>query len=143
MAEQIGESRHFKELDAQNAPVKNIDWEAAQLETDAVPIIDPGIGKEKLLRSFFFKAAPVPKGTPRPTKLELISHYKRLIADFLWKDGLSPIEHETVQLYTKAEANKFKSLRAKMYEEKADFVIMVLAEARHGQSITDKIHKAT
>lgn len=127
----------FLEENAKDAPVKDVLWEAQQLQTESVQIIDPGIGKEKIIRSYFFKAMELPKGAPKPTKLVIIESYKRLIGNMLWADGLEPVYDAPIQLYTKSEARKFPQVRAKMLKEKADFVIMIQCEARRGQSILE------
>ncbi len=128
------------EKDAKDAPVKDVLWNAQEAQTEAVPMIDPGIGDGVILRSFFFKAAPVPKGFRPPTKVQIISHYKKLIETMLWKDGMTALAHRSPVLNTYKETKRGQ-LKMKMKDEGADFVIMVLAQARAGVTITDQARK--
>ena len=137
------ETTKFIELDAKNAPSDHIQWDTAQLQTESIPIIDPGVGEKMIVRSFFFKASPLPKGIPKPTKLEIINSYKRLLESTLWSDGLIPVMNADIKLYTKGEIKKYPQLRKKFIQEKADFVIMLTAEARKGVNILENAQKAT
>lgn len=131
-------SNKFLEQGATETKSGDVTWEANHIQTDAIQIIDPGVGKERVVRSFFFKAVPQLQGQPKPTKLQIIESYKRFIEQMIWSDGLTPVMHAPVQLYTRKEVGKFKSLRAKFLEEKADFVIMVLCEASGINTILEK-----
>lgn len=132
----------YLEENAVNSPVKNIEWEVNHIQTESIQIKDPGTGKGTIIRSFFFKGIPTPPGMPKPTKADVISQFKGVIEKMLWSDGLHAIPEATVTLYTKSQVKKFPSLKAKMLEENADFVIMVAAES-NGGVITDLIHRAT
>lgn len=125
------ESASGVEIDAFNAPVKDVAWHATKAQTETVQIKDPGAGKEIVLRHFFFKSSPLPKGTKQPTKLEIINHFKRLIEMSLWGDGLTIREDKPIELHTLKSVKKVsKSLYFKMREEGADFCILVLAQPR-------------
>lgn len=121
---------------------KDNKWEVAGVETETIPIIDPGIGGEAIMRSFFFKSAPRPKGERNPTKLEIISSYKKFIENTLWMDGLEPDELHPIQLYVRKDVKKYPQVLAKMIQEKADFVIMLLTHPRKGQSVIETPRKA-
>lgn len=137
LSDYLGKKGHGVEKDAVGAPVKDIQWETQDTKTDLIPLIDPSVGKGVVLRSFFFKAVPLEKGFRPPTKDVILSHFKKLIETHLWKDGMSPLEHRVPRVYTRKELKK-GVLKSKMIEENADFVIMVLCEARTGQMINDK-----
>ena len=113
----------------------------SQLEAKPVRIDDPGVGKGIILRNFFFKSVPLPFGVKKPSKSEIVSFYKKMIEGMLWSDSLTPIEHKVPRLYMKHELPKGGSLRRKMVEEGADFVIMVLAQT--GAAVVDNIFRAT
>lgn len=127
------------EENAQGAPVKDVLWEAHQAQTEGFPIIDPGVGKETVLRFFFFKAMPGIKAT----RHEIFSQFKRMIEMNLWGDGLIPRDEKAIEFHTKSSAKKVsKSLYQKMKQENADYVILVLAQPRAGVTVTDKPFQA-
>ncbi len=131
------------EANAKDAPVKDIHWDATQAQTDSVPIIDPGVGKAVVLRHFFFKSQPVPKGYPKPDKLQILSQFKRLIEMSLWGDGLIIREDKPIEVHNVGKVKKIsKTLYMKMKDEGADFVILCLASPRMGVSVVDKVHQA-
>ena len=137
--EKISETKQIIESNAKNAPVKDILWNAQEARTEGVRIIDPGVGREVVVRHFFFKSIPLPKGVPKPTKRELISYYKRLIEMSLWSDGLIVREDKPLELVELHTAHKISpTLYRKMKIEEADFVILVLASSRLGQVFADK-----
>lgn len=126
----------FIEMDAQNAPVKDIKWGAQQIQAQSDRIEDPGIGKGVVVRNFFFKAPPREKGKPTPSKKDIFLSFKPLIGTSLWADGLTPLEGKEIHLYTKKQL-KPGLLRNAMLKEGADFVIMILAQPRSGVSVAD------
>lgn len=118
-------------------PITNWD-DISKIETDPIRVVDPGVGKAVVLRHFFFKAQPMPKGTRKPTKLELVSNFKNLIEMSLWGDGLIILEDKPIEVQTLQSVKKVsKALWLKMKEEGADFVILCLATPRAGQSVLD------
>lgn len=113
----------------------------SKAEVEPVKLIDPGVGKENVLRHFFFKTQPRPKRIPKPTKLEIVSYYKRMIETMLWGDGLIIREDKPLEVHSLQKAKKIsKSLYMKMVDEGADFVILCLATPRRGVSVTDHVH---
>ncbi len=120
------------------------DWqqdEVSKAETELVPLNDPGVGKEVVLRHFFFKSDPVTFRERRPTKQEIVSQFKHMIEMSLWGDGLIIREDRQLEVHTRQKAKQVsKSLYMKMLEEKADFVILCLAEPRSSQIVHDKAH---
>ncbi len=138
MAGEIIHGSQIIEENARGAPVKDILWNPSQIETESIKIQDPGVGKEVILRHFFFKYVPVPKGTPNPTKQQIVAHYKKLIEMTLWGDGLIIREDKPLEVHTQKSAKKIsKSLYAKMKSERADFVILCLAEPRRGVHVRE------
>lgn len=122
-----------------DAPVKDVLWNANQISTEPIKLIDPGIGGAVVLRHFFFKAPILPKGAPRPDKQTVVSHFKRLIEMSLYGDGLKIREDKPIEVHTIQKAKKIsKALYLKMKQEGADFVILCLASPRAGVSVIDK-----
>lgn len=143
MYEKVGETKEIIEANVTDAPVKDIHWRAQQAQTDSVPIIDPGVGKAMVLRHFFFKQIPLEQGQKKPSKLELINHYKRLIEMTLWGDGLIIREDKPIELQTLQGAKKVsKTLYAEMVKAGADFVILLLATPRKGVVLRETPQRA-
>ena len=63
---------------------------ASQLETDNVPLIDPGGGGVVVIRVFKFKMNPERKSLPG--KQKIFSSHSKQIETILWGDGLRPLE---------------------------------------------------
>ena len=119
--------------------IKEATWDANQISTAPVQMIDPGIGGAVILRHFFYKAAPRPKGVPNPTKQELVSAFKRQIEIALWGDGLVIREDKPIEVHTRQTTRrKFPLLYRKLIAEKADFVIICLAKPKLGETVLDK-----
>ena len=137
--EQIGETKQIIEGNAKNAPTKDILWNANEISAEPVRIVDPGVGQEVIVRHFFFKSIPLLKGQSKPTKLELISHFKKLIEMSLWGDGLVIREDkplELVELHIAKKNTPF--LYKKMLEQSSDFVLLVLASPKAGLYAIEK-----
>ncbi len=140
LSDHVKKKFDLTEKDAQGAPVKDIQWEGLDLSAEEVKIVDPGVGGSVVLRFFFFKAAPLKKGQPAPTKQQLFESFQNLIQGYIWKDGLRPLEGKEVRVYVRKELKK-SELKLKMIEENADIVIIVPCEPTRGESVTDKHHK--
>lgn len=131
--EKVGETQQIIEQNAVNAPVKDVLWNANEVETEAVKVEDPGEGVAVVLRHFFFKKIPTPPGFREPTKAQLFAHYKKLIETNLWGDGLKPMEDKPIEIYSRKRAKTAsKVLLSEMIKNNADFVIMLLATPRKG-----------
>lgn len=79
----------FVEKDAKGAPVKDIAWQASQIEAQSDTKLedDTGYGKAIVIRMFEF--AINPNGWPnKPTKQELFNAHLHGIEVMLWRDGL-------------------------------------------------------
>jgi hypothetical protein len=89
-------TKKFKltELEAKDSPVKNIDWEGEQLQTESNTKIeqDTGTGQEIVLRFFEFAANPQAFKDHKPTEQELFESHKNGIMALLWSDELRPYE---------------------------------------------------
>ena len=62
----------------------------SQLETDGMPLIDPGGGGVNVIRVFSFKMSPDRKYFPG--KQALFSAHTKQIETILWGDGLRPLD---------------------------------------------------
>jgi hypothetical protein len=87
-----GKKFQVKELDAKDAPVKDIEWEGEELgvESDTKLEEDKGVGQAIVLRFFSFAANPEVFKQYKPTANELFTSHKMGIEAMLWKDGLTP-----------------------------------------------------
>lgn len=131
--EKVGETQQIIEENAVNAPVKDVLWNANEIETEAVKVEDPGEGVAVILRHYFFKKLPTVKGFREPTKAQLFAHYKKLIEANLWGDGLVPREDKKIEIHSRHKVKGIsKALFVEMVKNNADFVIMLLAEPRKG-----------
>lgn len=105
------------EKDAQDSPVKDIDWTGSEVGTDEVPLIDSGTGKKLFLRQFAFT---VPPNDERPSDEELLAYNKSKVMAFLWKDEL-----------------QYAGVMKIVWKDDTTFFIFALAEAKPGSAILD------
>ena len=63
----------------------------ATLESDKVQVVDPGVGKQVLIRTFEFSMNPAMKQT-LVDKQALFNNHAKQIATILWGDGLRPLD---------------------------------------------------
>ncbi len=85
------------ELDAKDAPVKDIEWEGEELgaQSDIKLQDDKGVGQPIVLRFFDFAANPQVFAQHKPTALELFSSHRMGMEALIWKDGLTP--HKSIE----------------------------------------------
>ena len=141
--EHITEGQQVIETNAKGAPVKDVLWNSAQVETESHQIQDPGAGGEVILRHFFFKALPLPPNVPKPDKHQIVAQFKKLIEMTLFGDGYMIREDKPIEVHTLQKVKKIsKTLYKKMLVENADFVILCLASPRRGVTVHDKAHIA-
>src|SRR3990167_598186 len=95
----------------------------SQLETEGVPLIDPGEGKIVSIRVFDFKMNPAIKDFPTDRQLIFNTHAKQ-ISTILWGDGLRPLESN--------------SPRVIINKKRGSYRIFVPCEARLGVGFADK-----
>lgn len=87
----LGESGTLIEQNAIDAPVKDVKWEAQQMEVHSDVIKDPGKGDPLLLRTFEFKLNPnLPKELVF-SKQDLFNYHQKQIEVLLWGDGLQAV----------------------------------------------------
>lgn len=86
----------FKALEknAKNAPVKDIQWEGEELQTQSQTKLeeDKGTGRQIIIRFFEFGANPKVFKEYKPTTQQLFDSHKKGIEAILWKDQLKPFE---------------------------------------------------
>ncbi len=86
----------------------------ATLESDKAQVIDTGVGKQVLIRTFDFKMNPTMK-YQEVDKQGIFNAHAKQIATLLWADGLKPLESysprviinpakETYQIFVTCEA---------------------------------------
>lgn len=89
-------NKKFKavEKDAQDAPVKDLEWEGeeVQAQSDTKLEFDQGTGQAIVLRFFDFAVNPETFKQHKPTAQELFNTHMRGIESLLWRDGLKPYD---------------------------------------------------
>lgn len=97
-------------------------WKAQQVNGESNPIIDPGIGKAYVMRSFVFSfkantlKAIQEKRIPAPTRQELFNSVWPQIKVTLWGDGLIAVQDEQIP--------------PRMEIKKTSFIVIIICEAR-------------
>ncbi len=91
MPKKIEKKFKVKEVNAKDAPIKNIEWEGEELQAYSTTKItdDVGKGQPVILRTFKFAANPEAFRMHKPTAQELFESHKRGIEALLWRDGLT------------------------------------------------------
>ena len=79
-----------KEQEAFEKTVGKQDWYGRDLEVKSGSVIDPGQGRELVIRQFEYSKNPAFKG--HLTKQELFNMHWRQMQITLWGDGLVPFE---------------------------------------------------
>lgn len=79
----------IKEVNAVDAPVKDINWQGEELEVHSDPLKDGGYGRPIILRKFDFE---LPNSKELPNKKQLLDYHKNKLISFLWKDELELIQ---------------------------------------------------
>ena len=82
--------KQLTEKDAQDAPVKDIQWDVSQQQTKESETKleqDVGSGQPAIIRQFMFKTNPQTWKSHPPTKQELFNHHLKQIEIWLWQDA--------------------------------------------------------
>ena len=97
LKDHLGRSGKHLEINAIDAPVKDIMWEAQEAQSElSAPLVDDGSGKPVILRRFQFKFPPnLPH---KPTKKEILTYHKDKLNIFLWKDELELVLEPKIQI---------------------------------------------
>ena len=114
---------NFKHIEhnAQNAPVKDIEWQGQTVETPTTPLMNDDTGKPIILRQFEFQLPPL-KAEEMPTAEQFIAVHKTKIMGFLWRDELVPIQ-------------EFKCIFSK---DNTHAKILVTCQAKAGSTILER-----
>lgn len=100
-------------------------WEGSQFQVESQPLIDPGAGQPRIIRTFMFKANPEfmvkNKGLKGINKQELFNNFWPMIEIELWKDGLVPDQE----------------INPKITFKKSHFFIQITCKARMGVVVVD------
>lgn len=86
----IGDSKRFTEVNAKNAPVKDIPWDANQIEVQSDTHLedDEGVGGAAIIRCFEFGVNPAAFKEHQPTTQQLFNSHLKGIEVMLWRDGM-------------------------------------------------------
>ena len=89
-------NKKFKvtEVDAKDAPTKDIEWEGEEVQAESTTKIqeDKGTGQAIIIRFFDFQANPEAFKNEMPTGQQLFNSHKTGMEAMLWTDGLTPCE---------------------------------------------------
>lgn len=82
------------EKDAQDAPVKDVEWEGEEIgvESETKLEADLGTGQPVVIRFFDFGVNPEAFKQYKPTAQELFNSHRKGMEALLWRDELKPFE---------------------------------------------------
>ena len=78
----------------------------ANLDTEGVPLVDPGVGQTVTIRTFVFKMNP--KVRDFPDKQTLFNYHARQIKTILWGDGLIPLEEVSPRVIIDVKRRRYQ-----------------------------------
>lgn len=98
------------EVDALNAPVKDVNYDLQSIETESKTKLedDVGHGNPVIVRCFEFGMNPQAFLEVKPTKQQLFNHHIKGIETFLWKDGLKVITEVAPRILYDEKNLKYK-----------------------------------
>ncbi len=98
------------EQNAVNSPVKDIPWEASQLNTESKTHLedDSGTGAAAIIRIFTFAANPEVFKVHKPTKQELFNYHSKFIEMMLWKDGMKVVPEVAPKILINRKKTKYR-----------------------------------
>lgn len=101
-------------------------WEGQGIQAESSPLIDPGVGDPRIIRTFMFKFNPEfvkkNKGLNGIDKQLLFNNHWKLIELELWRDGLTPDQ----------------AISPKIVFKKKIYFIQITCKARMGVIVADK-----
>ena len=100
----------LKELDAKDAPVKDIEWEGEELGVESTTKLeeDKGTGQPIVLRFFTFAANPEVFKQHKPTANELFASHRMGMEALLWKDGMNPCQDIEPRLIFSKDQSQYR-----------------------------------
>lgn len=124
----LGEKAELIEEGVKDAPVKDIKWEAQQIEAHSDPLVDKAQGKPIILRTFEFQLNPnLPKNI-KFSKQDIFNSHKELIEKILWGDGLRPLDEvKPPKVQISKKLNKYR--------------IFLVCQPRSGATVVDTMRK--
>lgn len=133
----LKKEKKFKltELDAKDAPVKDIEWEGEELGVESTTKLeeDKGTGQAIVLRFFDFAANPEVFRVHQPTANELFSSHKLGMQAILWKDGMTPIEVIEPRLLFSKDKSHYRFVISCSPSEALIDIPQTLTELIHGR----------
>jgi len=129
-------NKKFKltELDAKDAPVKDIEWEGEELGTESKTKLeeDKGVGQALVLRFFSFLANVDVFKQRKPTAQELFTSHKMGIEAMLWKDGLVPYKEIEPRLVFSKDKSQYRFIISCLPNQALVDSPQTLTELLHG-----------
>lgn len=101
----------------------------SDLQTEGVPVMDPGVGKTISIRVFDFKMDPLKAKNFNVDQQTLFNTHASQIKTILWADGLIPMEQA--------------SPRVVIHKKKKMYQILIACEPRLHQTIIEKPQSLT
>lgn len=94
MAKKPNKKFKVKEVNAKDAPVKDLDWEGEEVSTESTTKLeeDKGTGQAIVLRFFDFGVNAETFKQHKPTAQELFNSHMKGMESLLWKDQLKPFD---------------------------------------------------
>lgn len=104
----VGESRSLLEINAKDAPVKDIAWDAQEIEVQSDTKLedDAGSGGAAIIRCFEFGINPAVFQENPPTKQDLFNAHHKGIETMLWRDGMKVMPEVNPRIVI--ESNTYK-----------------------------------
>ncbi len=124
-----------KELDAKNAPVKDIEWEGEELGTESTTKLesDQGTGQAVVLRFFDFAANTEVFKQHKPTAQELFQSHSMGMKALLWKDGMTPYEAIEPRLMFSKDGSQYRFIISCIPSQALMDTPQTLGELIHGR----------
>lgn len=106
----VSETVKVKEVNAVNAPVQDVEWEANQVNTESTTHLedDSGHGDPVILRMFEFGANPQVFREHPPTKQDLFNSHLKGIEHMLWVDGMKVFDKVEPRIIINSRKTKYR-----------------------------------
>ncbi len=123
-----------KELNAKDAPVKDLDWEGEEVTAESTTKLeeDKGTGHAVVLRFFDFGVNPETFKQHKPTAQELFNSHSRGMEALLWKDQLKPFEGIEPRMMFSKDKSHYRFIIACLPMGVLNEKSMTLTQIAHG-----------
>lgn len=137
MADHVGETKQIIEENTTGTPVKDILWNANQINTESETHLedDKGFGQAIVIRTYEFTASPEAFKQHKPSKQELFNSHYQGIEVMLWKDGLKVWPEVLPKVLINKKKTKYRIIVAGIAQKGQTFLEKpkTLAEIAHSK----------